>query len=319
MAPARSERTLVAVSFAAVVLIWSSTYLGIRIALEGFPPFAIGAIRFLVAGSLLFAYLRARGERAPTAREWGAAALTGGLFFVLGNGLVNVAEERVSSGLTSVLVATMPLWATLLERFTGGRTSAREWAGIGLGLAGVIVLNLGGEMRATGMGAACALVAPMAWALGSIVGKRLPLPGGAMRTAAQMLAGGALMAIVSVAMGEHVRAAPAARTIGALAYLAIFGSLAAFSAYNYLLKHTRMAFATSYAYVNPILAVALGVGFAGERLDAMGAIGAVTVLAAVLMITRAPRAPAAPAEPSDRAGIADVADPVAVDVSLLRR
>src|SRR5271170_5496109 len=148
MSPARSERALVVVSFAAVTLIWSSTYLGIRIALDAFPPFELGAIRFLVAGALLFVTLRARGERAPTARQWGAAAVTGGLFFVLGNGLVNVAEERVSTGLASVLVATMPLWATLFERFTGSRTTAREWLGIGLGLGGVVVLNMGGEMRA---------------------------------------------------------------------------------------------------------------------------------------------------------------------------
>jgi drug/metabolite transporter (DMT)-like permease len=336
MSPARSERALVIVSFAAVTLIWSSTYLGIRIALEGFPPFEIGAIRFLVAGVLLYGYLRARGEREPTAKQWGAAVLTGGLFFVLGNGLVNVAEERVSTGLASVLVATMPLWATLFERFTGARTTAREWFGLGLGLGGVVVLNLGGELRATGMGAVCALVAPMAWALGSIVGKRLDLPRGAMRTASQMLAGGGLMALVSVAMGEHAPATPSARTAGALAYLAIFGSLIAFSAYNYLLNHTRMTVATSYAYLNPILAVALGVGLAGERLDAMGAFGAVTILAAVLVITRSSRTPKEPSvvgasvvvpdstttfvnDTSERVRVADVPEPVPVDVSLLRR
>ncbi|MGO9711651.1 MAG: drug/metabolite exporter YedA [Polyangiaceae bacterium] len=288
MLSARSERTLVILAFLAVSLIWGSTYLVIRVALEGLPPFAIGAMRFLIAGGLLFGFLRARGERAPTLKEWGSAALTGGLFFVLGNGLVNVAEQRVSSGLASVLVATMPLWATLFERFTGGQTRARpprEYVGIGLGLAGVVILNLGGEMRATGMGAVCGLVAPMAWALGSIAGKRLPLAQGAMRTASQMLCGGALMAIVSVALGEH-SAAPSAKTIGAVAYLAIFGSLAGFSAYNYLLHQTRTAVATSYAYVNPVIAVGLGVALARERLDAMGAVGAVTILAAVLMITR---------------------------------
>jgi drug/metabolite transporter (DMT)-like permease len=206
---------------------------------------------------------------------------------VLGNGLVNVAEQRVSSGLASVLVATMPLWATLIERFTGGRTLAREWIGIGLGLAGVVILNLGGEMRASGMGAVCALLAPMAWALGSIVSKRLPLPGGAMRTATQMVCGGAAMALVSLAFGEYAHhPAVTGRAIGAIAYLAAFGSLAGFSAYNYLLSHTRTAVATSYAYVNPVIAVGLGIVFAGEKIDAVGAVGAVTILAAVLMITR---------------------------------
>jgi drug/metabolite transporter (DMT)-like permease len=292
MPSARSERTLAVVAFLAVSLIWGSTYLGIRVALEGFRPFEIGALRFLAAGGLLYGLLRLRGERAPSAREWGSAIVTGSLFFVLGNGLVNVAEQRVSSGLASVLVATMPLWATLFERFTGGRTQTREWIGIALGLAGVVILNIGGEMRASGVGAICGLVAPMAWALGSIVGKRLPLPTGAMRTATQMLCGGAVMLLVSVALGEQSsHAAPlanahSARAIGAVLYLAVFGSLAGFSAYNYLLHHTRTAVATSYAYVNPVIAVALGVLFAGEHIDAAGAFGALTILAAVLLITR---------------------------------
>jgi drug/metabolite transporter (DMT)-like permease len=190
----------------------------------------------------------------------------------------------------------MPLWATLFERFTGARTTSREWAGIALGLAGVLLLNLGGEMRATGLGALCGLIAPMGWALGSIAGKRLALPGGAMRTASQMLCGGALMALVSLALGEHAHAAPSAKAIGAVAYLAIFGSLAGFSAYNYLLHHTRTVVATSYAYVNPVIAVALGVALLGERLDAMGALGAVTILAAVLMITRGKQAPPKPVQ-----------------------
>ncbi len=300
-APPRSDRRLAVVSFVAVSLIWGSTYLGIRVALEGFSPFAIGAIRFLVAGGLLYAFLRARGEAAPTARQWGAAAVTGFLFFVLGNGLVNVAEQRVSSGLASVLVATMPLWATLFERLAGGRTNAREWVGIGLGLTGVVILNLGGEMRASGTGAVCALVAPTAWALGSTAGKRLPLPGGAMRTATQMLAGGAAMALVSVALGEHGPGAVSLRAVGAVAYLAVFGSLVGFSAYNYLLHHTRMTVATSYAYVNPVIAVALGVALAGEHIDALGAVGAATILAAVLMITRSKAAASVPSAPASSA------------------
>ncbi len=292
----RSERTLTVAAFLVVSIIWGSTYLGIRVALEGFPPFQIGAIRFLAAGAVLYAFLRARGERAPTAREWGASVVTGFLFFVLGNGLVNVAERSVSSGLASVLVATIPLWATLFERFTGGRPQRGEWLGLGFGLAGVVILNVGGEMRASGVGAACALVAPMAWALGSIVGKRLPLPLGAMRTATQMLCGGAVMVLVSAALGEHVPsgAALSGRAIGAVLYLAVFGSLVGFSAYNYLLHHTRMAVATSYAYVNPVIAVALGVLFAGEHIDAAGGFGALTILAAVLLITRGKSKAAAP-------------------------
>jgi drug/metabolite transporter (DMT)-like permease len=137
----------------------------------------------------------------------------------------------------------------------------------------------------------------MAWALGSTAGKRLDLPAGAMRTATQMLCGGALMAAASVLLGEQLPAAPPVRTLGALVYLAIFGSLAGFSAYSYLLHNTRTVVATSYAYVNPVIAVALGVAFAGEKMDGAGAFGAATILAAVLLITRGKASPRLPAPP----------------------
>jgi drug/metabolite transporter (DMT)-like permease len=281
-----SKRVPVVLSFLAVAVIWGSTYLGIRVALDGFPPFLIGAIRFLTAGSILYGFLRARGERAPTGAEWRSAGITGVLFFAIGNGLVNVAERSVSSGLASVLVATMPLWATLFERFAGGRVQRLEWLGLALGLCGVVILNLGGELRASGAGAVCALVAPMGWALGSVVSKRVRLPGGPMTTATQMLAGGATMALLSKALGEHVVVTPPARTIVAVAYLAVFGSLVGFSAYVYLLRNTATSVATSYAYVNPVIALVLGVAFAGEHIDRAGVTGAAVILAAVLLLSR---------------------------------
>jgi drug/metabolite transporter (DMT)-like permease len=283
---ARSTRTLVALAFVAVSIIWGSTYLGIRVALEGFPPFFGGAIRFLLAGALLYGVLRVRGEAAPTAVEWRSAAITGVLYFVVGNGLVIVAEQSVSSGLVAVLVATMPLWATLFERFTGGRIGRLEWVGIALGLTGVVVLNLGGELRASGAGAVCALVAPMGWASASIVSKRLTLPKGPMCTAAQMLAGGVALAVTSRVLREHIDQVPSARAIGAMAYLIVFGSLVGFTAYVYLLRNTRMSVATSYAFVNPVIALGLGVALAGERIDRASAVGAMIILAAVVLITR---------------------------------
>ena len=287
---ARSTRTLVVLAFIAVCVVWGSTYLAIRVSLEGFPPFLGGAFRFLLAGSFLFVVLRARGERAPTAIEWRGAAITGALFFVFSNGFVILAEQSVPSGLVSVMVAVMPLWATLFERFTGTRVGKLEWMGIALGLAGVVVLNLGGELRASGAkgnGALFGLIAPMSWALGSVVSKRLTLPKGAMCTASQMLCGGALMGVAGGVLGERFDHAPPARAIFALAYLLVFGSLVGFTAYIYLLHHTRMSVATSYAYVNPVIALALGVFFGGERIDRASAVGAAVVLAAVVLITRA--------------------------------
>jgi drug/metabolite transporter (DMT)-like permease len=277
------------VAFAVVCVVWGSTYFAIRVALQGFPPFFLGAVRFLVAGALLFAFARWRGERSPRAREWGAALFTGGLFFVVGNGLVNVAEQSVSSGLASVLVATMPLWVTLFGRLFGARVSRHELAGVVLGLVGVLVLNLGGELRASPGGALCALLAPMGWALGSVASARMPLPRGMMRTAAQMLGGGAAMAVVSGAAHEHMTAGPSLQASVALAYLCVFGSLLGFSAYTYLLANTRPAVATSYAYVNPIIAVVLGVAVGGERLGLTSLAGAGVVLAAVILVGRARR------------------------------
>jgi drug/metabolite transporter (DMT)-like permease len=282
------NRTLLLVAFFLVCTVWGSTYLGIRIALESFPPFLLGAVRFLTAGGVLYALARWRGEPALRWAEWGSAAVTGSLLFVVGNGLVNVAEQSVSSGLASVLVATMPLWATLIGRFFGTPPSARELAGVGLGLVGVAVLNLGGELRASPAGAACAMLAPMGWALGSMLSRRMPLPRGTMmRTAAQMLAGGAATAVVSLALHERLPGVPSARSIAAIVYLFVFGSLVGFSAFSYLLAHTRPAVATSYAYVNPVIAVVLGVVLAGERFGATSAVGAVIVLAAVVLVGRA--------------------------------
>jgi len=279
------RRSLLFLAFATVCLVWGSTYLAIRVALEGFPPFFIGAVRFVLAGAALFALARARGEAVPSRKEWASSLLAGTLVFVVGNGLVNLAERSVSSGLVSVLVATMPLWATVFARAFGTAPTGRELAGVALGLVGVLVLNLGGDLRASPGGAVLALLAPMGWAMGSVVSQRLPAPPGVMRTAAQMIAGGLAMLLLSGITRESF-GAPSAGAVFALAYLCLAGSLAGFTAYSYLLQHTRPAVATSYAYVNPVIAVALGVVFAGERFGLQSAGGAIIVLAAVALVQR---------------------------------
>jgi len=287
-------RLWIAAAYVAVCILWGSTYLGIRIALESYPPFLLGAARFLFSGAALFAVARARGETAPTTTQWGAAALTGSLFFVVGNGFLNVAERWVATGLASVLVATMPLWATLFARLFGQVMSRREVAGALLGLVGVAVLNLGGELRASPLGAAFALLAPVGWALGSVVSQRLPSPaGGTMRTAAQMLGGGVALLIVGLCLRERVGEIQTVRSIAAVAYLTVFGSLIGFSAFSLLLHHTRPAVATSYAYINPVIAIVLGVLFAGERFDLSSFFGTAIVLAAVVMVATAGGAAAA--------------------------
>jgi len=281
-----APRALVVVAFAAVSVIWGSTYLGIRIALHEFPPFMIGALRFLFAGAVLCGYAKARGQRWPTATEWRGAAIVGGLFFMVGNGLLCVAEKTVSSSLAAVLVATMPLWATVFARLFGEPVVKSDWAGLALGLAGVVVMNLGGQLRASGMGAALALLAPMGWALGSVLSKRLRLPSGAMSVGAEMLAGGVMVLAVSTALGEKWPAAVSLRSASAVTYLAVMGSLVGFNAYAFLLRNTRAAVATSYAYINPVVAILLGIGLGGEHLDAASASGGGIVLMAVLLVSR---------------------------------
>jgi drug/metabolite transporter (DMT)-like permease len=285
-----APRARIILAYVAVSLIWGSTYLGIRVSLEGFPPFLLGGVRFIAAGALLYAVARARGVRAPSPREWASAALAGALFFVVGNGLLNLAERSVSSGLASVLVATMPLWTTLFSRMAGEPVSRGEIAGIALGLAGVAVLELGSDLRGSGAGAALALLAPMGWALGSIATRRLPQPPPMMATAAQMLMGGVATLCVSFAAHEHMTGTPSARAIVAVVYLAVFGSLVGFSAYQYLLRHTRAAVATSYAYVNPPVALILGVTLADEHVGLTSAIGTAIVLGAVVLVSLSARA-----------------------------
>lgn len=301
------RRPLLIASFVAVCVVWGSTYLGIRVALEGFPPFMLAGLRFLLAGAVLYALARSRGEPAPKRAQWGSAMVTGTLLFVVGNGLVNFAEQSVSSGLASVLVSTTPLWATLFGRFLGAPVSGREAAGVLLGLAGVVVLELGGDLRASPMGAMYCLAAPMGWALGSLASRRLPMPDGVMmRTASQMLCGGLATAGVSVILGEHLVAAPSARAIVAQLYLVTFGSLVGFSAYSYLLSHTRTVVATSYAYVNPVIAVVLGVVVAHEHVGVESAVGGAIVLAAVVLVVLGQRAGQSRASASRSRSIVEV-------------
>jgi drug/metabolite transporter (DMT)-like permease len=278
------SRGLILASYLTLCILWGSTYLAIAIALEGFPPFLLGGARFFASGVLLLGFARLRGEAWPTRAHWLGMAVAGLFFFVIGNGLIGMAERSVSSGVAAVLVATMPLWITVIGRLVGEPVSRLEIAGVVLGLVGVGVMNLGSELRGSPAGVAMLLLSPLGWAIGSLLSKRMPSPPGMMRAGGQMLAGGLTMGVVAMAIGERMAAAPSARAIGAALYLMIAGSLIGFTAYSYLLKHTRPVIATSYAYVNPVIAVVLGVTIAGESFDLASGIGGVIILAAVLLV-----------------------------------
>jgi len=274
----------IALALLTVYLIWGSTYLGIRIALESFPPFLLAGVRFLLAGSVLYLGLRARGAPPPSRSQWAGGALLGTLLLVGGNAGVTFAEQWVASGLAALGVATVPLWAALFAGLMGRWPRPLEWAGVALGFAGIVLLSLEGDMRANPLGALILLLAATSWAFGTVWSRRLSLPEGLMASAVEMLAAGIVLLPISLLAGERMSSPPSTRALLAFVYLVTFGALVAFSAYNYLLRRVRPALATSYAYVNPLVAVALGVGLAGERIGGSGLLAMVVILAGVGLV-----------------------------------
>ena len=282
--PRRFPLPLIA-AFFALYVIWGSTYLVIRIGVEYWPPLLLAGIRFMTAGALMYAFLRWRGAPAPTWVQWKAAAKIGILLLTFGNGAVSVAEHTgVASGVAALAVATVPLFTLLCGYFWGARNTRLEWAGIVLGMIGIAMLNLGSNLQSSPLGAALLVFAAAAWAFGSVWSKHLPLPQGAMASAAEMLVGGVVLLIGSAVSGEHLDRVPPMEGWAALAYLIGFGSIIAFNAYMYLLKHVRPAAATSYAYVNPAVAVLLGIVFVGETIGLEEAVAMAVIISAVVLI-----------------------------------
>ncbi len=280
-------RLLIPLSLFALYVIWGSTYLAIRYALESYPPFLLAGVRFLIAGVLLFGFLRLRGIAAPNRRQWGNAAITGVLLLGFGNGMVCFAEQHVSSGIAAVAVASMPLFAALFSSIYGEWPTRREGIGLFIGFVGVIVLNLGSALSASRLAAAALLVAAMCWAFGSVWSKRQDMPKGPMNTAAQMLCASVALIVVALSAGERLPPHPNVHATIALAYLVVFGSIVAFSAYLYVLKHVRPALATSYAYVNPPVAVLFGLWLIGEHVGPYDLAGMAIILLGVGVITLA--------------------------------
>lgn len=286
----------VAMALLSVYVIWGSTYLGIRFALEGgYPPLLMGGGRFVLAGALMYGVLRWRGEPAPSRRQWSALALMGALLMGLGNGMVTIAEQWVTSGLAAVAVASMPLWMGLFTTLRGERPSRNEWIGMAIGFVGVVWLNAGSALAASPQGLIALLIAPVAWAFGSVWSRGRDLPSPFMSAAGQMLCGGAMMLAAGGLLGERVQAVPTTHGTLAVLYLVTFGSIIGFSAYIWLLRHVRPALASSYAYINPPIAVLFGALLAGERfsIHALGAMVVILAGVAIVTLTRArPRPPA---------------------------
>lgn len=284
---ASNRRLLIALSLLAVYVVWGSTYLALRFMVEDLPPFLGNAIRMTTAGAILYAWAHHRGASAPTIRQWRNGFLIGSLLFVGGLGLVTVAEDLgVGSGLAATAVAMVPVWAAVVSGFFDRWPTKPEWAGLLIGIVGVLILSREGDFDALPLGLFLVIIAPILWSIGSVWSNYLDLPTGSMSTAVQMLAGGLLLGAAGLIVGESITSAPGPKSWIALVYLIGPGSLIAFSAYAYLLRTVRPVLATSYAYVNPIVAVALGVTLGGETLTGETWIALPLILGAVGLIAR---------------------------------
>ena len=292
-----ASRAQIIAAFASIYLVWGSTYLAIRYAIETIPPFTMGGVRFLVSGVMLYVWARYRGAPTPTRLHWRNAAIAGAFLLLGGNGAVVWAEQFVPSGLTALLVSILPFWLVIIEwaRPPRRRPSGLVLVGLVLGFVGIIVLigpgNLGGDGDIPLLGALVLILGSLSWAIGSFWSRDAELPiSGLLTTGMEMLAGGALLFMVGVVSGElsdfDIQRVSRDSAIGLL-YLITFGSLIGFTSYIWLLDKVSPAILGTYAYVNPIVAVLLGWAIAGETLSIRTGVAAAIVICAVALITSA--------------------------------
>lgn len=274
--------TAVLIALGIVYLVWGSTYFAIKVAIGSIPPLGMLAVRFLIAGALLYGVLRVRGLPNPTRQQWSWSAVIGTLLLGGGTGFVTLAERDATSSVAALMIAVSPLFAALFGTLWGEKTGRREWLGIGVGLLGIVLLNLG-ELRATPTAALLLILAPICWTFGSQWSRRLDMPPGMMSSAAQMLTGGAVLTVLSVVFRERW-SVPTAGSAWALTYLVIVGGVLAYSAYTYLVTHARPALATSYAYVNPVVAILLGVLVGGEHVGPLGWAALAVIVTGVVLV-----------------------------------
>jgi drug/metabolite transporter (DMT)-like permease len=292
--PATSSRTALLLAFAAIYLIWGSTYLAIRVAVETLPPFTMAGARFVVAGLLLYGWLAGLGRARATSRQWLENAVIGALLLAGGNGLVVWAEQKIPSGLTTLLLAINPLFMVLLDAALpqGIRPTWPTFLGLAMGIGGLVLLLGGGvpgggsidPWRCVGLLASC-----VAWPTGSLYSRHLPNPAEPMTAATlQMLLGGALMLLIGLGRGELAGFDPGLlthRSVAAWGYLVVAGSLIAFPAYIYLMKHSTPARVSTYSYVNPMVAVFLGWLILGESVTRRTLAASAVIVTAVALIT----------------------------------
>ena len=289
----QASRSQLLIAFAAVYIIWGSTYLAIRFAIETLPPFLMVGSRFLIAGMAMYIWLRARGAEAPQAVHWRSATIKGLLMPVLGTGVVVWAEEKVPSGIAALLVAIVPLWMVLLQWWRPGGRRPNAWVigGVVLGLAGLYLLvNPAGDSQQGNLAIeGLLLLAALSWAVGSLYSKRAPEPKAKfIGTGMEMIAAGVILIAAGLVTGEanHFSlSATSTKSWLSLLYLITFGSIIAYTAYVWLLSAASATLVSTYAFVNPVVAVFLGWAFASEPLNARMIAAAAIIVGAVALIT----------------------------------
>jgi len=296
---ARPATWKILLAFAMIYFVWGSTFLAIRVGVHEVPPFLLAAVRFFTAGLVMYAWLRLRGTPSPSPRQWVAASLLGTLIFVVDYGCLFWAEQRVPSGIAAVVLATIPVFITLMEIIflRTQRLTIRLGAALIVGLCGVAVLmnhsfSLG-EVPVNRAGATALLIAAVTWSIATIFTRRLPLPASKpMSAAAQMLTGGAQLFVVTALSGEFAGfrvQAVSTRAWFALIYLIVAGSIIGFTAYVWLLHYESPTKVGTYAYVNPVVAVALGYFLGGEAVGPRTLLGTLLILVSVITITTTPK------------------------------
>jgi drug/metabolite transporter (DMT)-like permease len=281
------------IAWVAVCLIWGTTYLAIKVALETVPPFLLGGLRYVTGGAILAGVLLSRGQRLPAFADWGKLAVLGFFMLLLGNGGVVWGEQVLASGLTAVLIATSPFWMVGIDALwpDGARLRVKQWLGLSIGFAGIVVLvwpdlvSSGASARDFIWGTVAVQIACLGWAIGSSYTRRHVMPGDVLGAAAmQMIFGGMFMLLAGSLIGEWGRIGFNGRTSLAVAYLTLAGSVIAFAAYSYALQHLDLAIVSLYTYVNPVIAVVLGTLMLGEPFGIRMLVAAGIIVVGVLVV-----------------------------------
>ena len=280
----KNQTLLIVLALFCTYFIWGSTYLAIRFAIESFPPFLMGGVRFTVAGLILFVLMCYLGSAMPTPAQWRGAAIVGILAPAIGNGTVSYVQQTVSSSVAALSIATASIWMAIFSSFWGHKITRQEWLGIAIGIVGIALLNFGGSFQGNLVSALLLMLAAASWSLGSVWGKHLSMPVGLMGAACQMLCGGLTLLLFSALHSESWPANISQKSWLAMLFLLVFGALVAYSAFQYLLKTVRPLVAASNTLVNPIVAFVVGIWLAGETVTMNEYMALAVILVGVFLI-----------------------------------